>query len=187
MSEYWRYSITTGVIAGDLARRCNVLHSERLFVMGVLHDIGRLAIYLKLPRKARDILLITSSNDALLPEVESEVLGFTHMDVGEALLRRWKLPESVVTVVAYHHRPMATKTFQLETSLLYLASALANGDVGGPEWDEAITLVDPAVWRTTGLVPEELESLLENTPIKVMEIMDVVLGPKVRPLKSQPH
>jgi HD-like signal output (HDOD) protein len=144
-------------------------------------------IYLKMSQQARDILLITGGNDALLPEVEDDVLGFNHMDVGEALLRKWKLPESIITVIAYHHRPTATKTFQLETSLLYLASALANGDIGGVEWDEAIALVDPAVWRTTGLAPQELESLLQSTPLKVMEIMDVVLGPKIRTQKSQPH
>ncbi|MBT3059524.1 MAG: HDOD domain-containing protein [gamma proteobacterium symbiont of Ctena orbiculata] len=187
MAEYWRYSITTGVIAGELAKRCNVLHSERLFVMGVLHDIGRLAIYLKMPQAARDILLITGGDDALLADAENDVLGFTHMDVGEALLRKWKLPESIVTVVAYHHRPMATKVFQLETSLLYLASSLANAEIGGAEWEEAIVLVDPVIWRQTGLDPEQLASLLEEIPRKVMEVMDVVLGPKVRPVQSQPH
>ncbi|MES9849208.1 MAG: HDOD domain-containing protein, partial [Candidatus Thiodiazotropha sp.] len=101
MTEYWRYSITAGVVAGELAKRCNVLHSERLFVMGVLHDIGRLAIYLKMPQESRDILLITGGDDTLLPDAENDVLGFTHMDVGEALLRKWKLPESIVSVVAH--------------------------------------------------------------------------------------
>ncbi|MEW8585577.1 MAG: HDOD domain-containing protein, partial [Candidatus Thiodiazotropha sp.] len=155
--------------------------------MGVLHDIGRLAIYLKMPQAARDILLITGGDDALLADAENDILGFTHMDVGEALLRKWKLPESIVTVVAYHHRPMATKVFQLETSLLYLASSLANAEIGGMEWEEAIVLVDPVIWSQTGLTPERLASLLEETPRKVMEVMDVVLGPKVRPVQSQPH
>lgn len=187
MAEYWRYSITTGVVAGELAKRCNVLHSERLFVMGVLHDIGRLAIYLKMPQEARDILLITGGDDTLLPDAENDVLGFNHMDVGEALLRKWKLPESIVSVVAYHHRPAATKFYQLETSLLFLATSLASADLSGVELDEAIELVDPVVWKLTGLETAQLESVLEQIPHKVMEIMDVVLGPKIRPLQSQPH
>ncbi|MES9946449.1 MAG: HDOD domain-containing protein [Candidatus Thiodiazotropha sp.] len=187
MAEFWRYSITTGVIAGELAKRCNVLHSERLFVMGILHDIGRLAIYLKMPQEARDILLITGGDDTLLPDAENDVLGFNHMDVGEALLRKWKLPESIVSVVAYHHLPAAAKTYQLETSLLFLATTLASADLSGTELDETIDLVDPVVWKMTGLDAAQLESVMERTPHKVMEIMDVVLGPKVRPLQSQPH
>ncbi|MEW7973554.1 MAG: HDOD domain-containing protein [Candidatus Thiodiazotropha endolucinida] len=187
MTEYWRYSITAGVIAGELAKRCNVLHSERLFVMGVLHDIGRLAIYLKMPQESRDILLITGGDDILLPDAENDVLGFTHMDVGEALLRKWKLPESIVSVVAHHHRPAATQVFRLETSLLSLAALLAYAEISGVEWYETVELVDPVVWRQTGLEPEQLEAVMEQMPHKVGEIMDVVLGPKVRPLKSQPH
>ncbi|MBW9266517.1 MAG: HDOD domain-containing protein [Candidatus Thiodiazotropha sp. (ex. Lucinisca nassula)] len=187
MTEYWRYSITAGVIAGELAKRCNVLHSERLFVMGVLHDIGRLAIYLKMPQESRDILLITGGDDILLPDAENDVLGFTHMDVGEALLRKWKLPESIVSVVAHHHRPASTQVFRLETSLLSLAALLAYAEISGVEWYETVELVDPVVWRQTGLEPEQLEAVMEQMPHKVGEIMDVVLGPKVRPLKSQPH
>ncbi|MCG7976850.1 MAG: HDOD domain-containing protein [Candidatus Thiodiazotropha endolucinida] len=187
MTEYWRYSITAGVVAGELAKRCNVLHSERLFVMGVLHDIGRLAIYLKMPQESRDILLITGGDDTLLPDAENDVLGFTHMDVGEALLRKWKLPESIVSVVAHHHRPASTQVFQLETSLLSLAALLAYTEISGVEWYETVELVDPVVWKQTGLEPEHLEAVMEQMPHKVGEIMDVVLGPKVRPLKSQPH
>ncbi|MEW8689761.1 MAG: HDOD domain-containing protein [Candidatus Thiodiazotropha endolucinida] len=187
MTEYWRYSITAGVIAGELARRCNVLHSERLFVMGVLHDIGRLAIYLKMPQESRDILLITDGDDTLLPDAENDILGFTHMDVGEALLRKWKLPESIVSVVAHHHRPASTQVFQLETSLLSLAALLAYAEISGVEWYETVELVDPVVWRQTGLEPGQLEAVMEQMPHKVGEIMDVVLGPKVRPLKSQPQ
>ncbi|MCU7943143.1 MAG: HDOD domain-containing protein [Candidatus Thiodiazotropha sp. (ex Cardiolucina cf. quadrata)] len=187
MTEYWRYSITAGVVAGELAKHCNVLHSERLFVMGVLHDIGRLAIYLKMPQESRDILLITGGDDTLLPDAENDVLGFTHMDVGEALLRKWKLPESIVSVVAHHHRPASTQVFQLETSLLSLAALLAYAEISGVEWYETVELVDPVVWKQTGLEPEQLEAIMEQMPHKVGEIMDVVLGPKVRPLKSQPH
>jgi putative nucleotidyltransferase with HDIG domain len=187
MADYWRYSITTGVIAGELAKQCNVLHSERLFVMGVLHDIGRLAIYLKMPQQARDIILITGGDDALLTESEKDVLGFTHMDVGGALLRKWKLPESIVSVVAYHHRPVAARVFQLETAILCLATQLAAADINVVEWEQAIELTDPFVWNMTGLEPQQLQPIMEQMPHKVLEIMDIVLGPKVRPIRSQPH
>lgn len=187
MTEYWRYSITTGVIAGELAKQCNVLHSERLFVMGILHDIGRLVIYLKLPQKARDVLLITGGDDTLLSDAETDVIGFTHMDVGGALLRQWKLPERIVSVVAHHHRPASTQVFQLETTILHLATLLASADINGPEWEQAIEMTHAFTWNVTGLKPEQLGPIMEQIPRKVLEIMDVVLGPKVRPLRSQPH
>ncbi|MET0008764.1 MAG: HDOD domain-containing protein [Candidatus Thiodiazotropha sp. 6PLUC9] len=185
MAEYWRYSITTGVIAGELASHCHVLHSERLFVMGVLHDIGRLAIFLKLPQEARDILLITGGEYGLLAETEHDVLGFTHMDVGEALLRKWKLPESIVDVVARHHRPSTAEQHQLETALLHIAAAVADAEINGYSLEEVFEQIDEGALQTTGLQKQDMDRYLEAVPDKVLEIMDVVLAPKVRSRTSQ--
>lgn len=179
MAEFWRYSVTTGVIAGELASRCRVLHTERLFVMGVLHDIGRLAIYLKQPDASRDILLITGGDDTLLPEVEDDILGFTHMQVGEALLNKWRLPQSISVVVAHHHHPFQAKEFGLETALIHLASVLANRDITGESLEEAIERVDPFAWVITGLKQEGIAEILDQVPSKVNEIIDVVLSPKL--------
>jgi HD-like signal output (HDOD) protein len=185
MAEYWRYSITTGVIAGELASHCHVLHGERLFVMGVLHDIGRLAIYLKLPQKARDILLITGGEYGLLVETEQDVLGFTHMDVGEALLRKWKLPESIVDVVACHHNPSTAQEYRLEVALLHIAAALADADIKGYPVAEVCEQLDQGVWQTTGLQKQQVEYYLEPVAGKVLEVMDVVLAPKLRTRQDQ--
>ena len=179
MPEFWRYSLATGVIGSELASRCRVLHAERLFVMGVLHDIGRLVIYLKLPEASRDILLITGGDDSLLPAVEEEILGFTHMEAGEALLQTWSIPRSIVTVVGHHHHPMRTKDFRLETAIIHLASNLALCEHEGMTIDEAIARIDPVVWEITALQPESIEQLLEPIPQRVNEIVDVVLSPRI--------
>ena len=44
MANFWRHSVYCGVVAQLLAERSNVLHAERLFVAGLLHDIGLVAI-----------------------------------------------------------------------------------------------------------------------------------------------
>lgn len=185
MAEFWRYSMTAGVIAGELAGRCRVLHAERLFVMGVLHDIGRLVIYLELPELSRDILLVTGGDDRLLPDVESDMLGFTHMDVGEALLEKWGLPESIITVIAHHHRPVQAESYRLESVLMHMASALSVGEMAGADLEETCEQIDPFSWEISGLKPEAVEEILESVPQKVNEIIDVVLSPKLSTKQNQ--
>jgi HD-like signal output (HDOD) protein len=184
--KFWRYSLATGIIASELAGRCRVLHAERLFVMGVLHDIGRLVIYLKLPEASRDMLLVSGGDDTLLPAVEDEMLGFTHMEVGEALLRQWNLPLSMVTVVGNHHHPTRTKDFRLETAIMHLASILSLCVLDGIALDQAMEQVEPVVWDLTSLQPEAIEKILENIPQKIHEIVDVVLSPRISTKQSQP-
>lgn len=185
MNEFWRYSMTTGVVGGELAARCRVLHTERLFVMGVLHDIGRLVIYLELPDMSRDILLVTGGDDRLLPDVEADMMGFTHMDVGEALLRQWSLPESIITVVAHHHRPAQARSYQLESALMHMASVISVGEMSGAELEDSCEQIDPMAWEITGLSPDSIPGVMETVPQKVNEIIDVVLSPKLSARRNQ--
>jgi putative nucleotidyltransferase with HDIG domain len=177
MARFWRYSVMTGLIAKELALRCSVLHSERLFVMGMLHDIGRLVIYLTLPDQSRDILLITGGDDNLLAETEKDVLGFTHMDVGAELLRNWRLPDGLVSVVGAHHEPFKAGDYQFDAALIHVAIALTHGEMSGLSFDEVISPISPSIWDFTGLSVEDLESVIKVAPVKAAEVIDLIYKP----------
>lgn len=180
MQEFWRHALITGVYARELAVRSNVLHSERFFVMGMLHDIGRLAIYLMLPEQSRDIILITGGDDWLLPETEEDILGFTHMEVGTELLRNWKLPESLITVVGNHHNPLKAKEFRFEASLVHFAVALANEDSTRFNLEETVGAISSALWEITGLTMEDIIAVHDVAREKAADIMDMVVAPTVQ-------
>lgn len=180
MAQFWRYSVMTGLIAKELALRCSVLHSERLFVMGMLHDIGRLVIYLTLPDQSRDILLITGGDDNLLAETEKDVLGFTHMDVGAELLRNWGLPDGLVSVVGAHHDPFKAGDYQFDAALIHVAIALTHGEMSGLSFDEMISPISPSMWDFTGLSVEHLESVIKVAPVKAAEVIDLIYKPVER-------
>jgi putative nucleotidyltransferase with HDIG domain len=180
MNDFWRHSILTGVISQELAKRVNVLHSERLLVMGILHDIGRLVIYLTLSEQSRDILLITGGNDSFLPETEQEVLGFTHMDVGAELLRKWRLPDSIVTVAGTHHNPLSGGKYRFESTLVHFAIVLSNAYLKGGQIDEALDGVSATLWELTGLIPDDIDKAFEVAPAKALETMELIVSPTSR-------
>ncbi|MCU7814242.1 MAG: HDOD domain-containing protein [Candidatus Thiodiazotropha sp. (ex Lucinoma kastoroae)] len=177
MIDYWRHSVTTGVMSQILAKRCNTLHSERLFVMGVLHDVGRLVIYLTLPEKATEILQITGGDNWVLPETEAQILGFTHMDVGAELMRSWDLPDSFVAVTGHHYHPDQTTEHRLEVSLVHIAKAIANGEMVGLSVDEMLWAIDPSAWDATGLNAEIVAPMVDEMLFKSNEVMSLVLAP----------
>jgi putative nucleotidyltransferase with HDIG domain len=174
MTEYWQHSVTTGVMAQSLASHSNVLHPERLFVMGLLHDVGRLVIYLTLPGKATDILFITGGDNWILPQTESEVLGFTHLDVGAELMRAWELPESFAAVAGHHNDPQQAGDFQLEASLVHIAKAIANGEMVGLDIDEMLWAINPYAWEMTGLSADTVSPLIEGMIAKSREALSLI-------------
>jgi HD-like signal output (HDOD) protein len=180
MTDFWRHSVTTGVMAKTLAEHSNVLHSERLLVMGVLHDLGRLAIYLTLPDESRDVLHITGGDTWILADTEQEILGFTHLDVGAELMRAWHLPESFIEVACYHNAPAKSTDYRLEVSLVHIAKAVANGYMVGLSVDEMLWAIDPVAWEITGFSHQEVSSLVAEMIERSEEAMELIIAPAKR-------
>ena len=92
----------------------------------VLHDIGHLALYLKLPDQVQVILREATEQHRPGHEVEIATLGYDHGELGAALLTSWRLPEAVIEPVRYHHFPAAAKNYPLEASLVSVANDLVH-------------------------------------------------------------
>ena len=89
MQRYWKRSVRTAVAAKELASLCNVLDGERLFVGGLLRDIGHLFLYQYAPTKALQALELAKAQQAPLYKAERAVIGADYASVGAELMRQW--------------------------------------------------------------------------------------------------
>jgi len=131
MTDFWLRSISCAVIVRLLAKKLPVLHYERLFVAGMLHDLGAIVLYDKLPEQSRKILQSANFDRRQVALLEQEILGFTAADVSGALLQAWGLPQLLYEPVACRLQPEAADTYRLEAQLLHLAARLS--DCAGAE------------------------------------------------------
>ncbi len=164
METFWKHSVYTGLLARALAQRVNMLHPERMFVAGLLHDIGALVLYHYRAETMRDILLVANGDEEVLYHAENETLGFNHASLAGGLLADWNLPEELQQAVTWHHQPEAAETARLEAHLLYLANVLVNeseqGNFVGAPLES--TQVNAAIIQETGLSPEAMSAAFEE-------------------------
>lgn len=161
IDTFWRHSLYSGIIARNLARQCRILHPERLFVGGLLHDIGSLALYARQPELMRDLLLVSDGDEAILHQAELAELGFSHADVGGALAERWHLPEAMCEAIRYHHIPAYAASARIEAAIVHLAETLANRSEIGAFAESAApeTPIDPVVWEILELKAEDFDTV----------------------------
>ncbi len=158
MDTFWHHSVYTGLVARALATRANVLHPERLFVSGLMHDIGSLILYHQRPDAMRDILMVAEGDEDLLYQAELEHFEFSHASVAGHLMEQWQFPENLVEAVTWHHQPERAEKARMEAHVLYLASSLVNESeqgnfMGMPRVDVQIP---ESMLEVVGLTEDEL-------------------------------
>ena len=79
--------------------------SQSAACAGLLHDLGQLILAAQAPERFARAIRVAGESERCLHDVEQEVFGATHAEVGAAVLALWGLPVDVVEAVANHHAP----------------------------------------------------------------------------------
>ncbi|MHB8123043.1 MAG: HDOD domain-containing protein [Desulfuromonadaceae bacterium] len=176
MSSFWRHCIACGIIARSLAVYRRESNVERLFVAGMLHDVGQVVLAAARPEVVRDLLEEHRDTGRLYLELERERLGFDHAELGGALLKKWKIPSSIGEPVAFHHRPSSAEQFRLETALIHFSDIICQAmEFGqGAEW--GVPPLDEPAWERLGLSPHVLGSVLKQSESQIAETFAILSG-----------
>ena len=170
MRTFWEHSVAVGVYARLLGAAAGQGGAERLFVAGILHDIGRLVLFKKMPHAAVEAIYYAKANGLPLYAAEEEVMGFSHPLVGGLLLRAWKFPDALVSCVACHHKP-ASCAGNVEPAILHVADFMAVGMGISPPASFVAPILDAPAWERIGVAPERLGELAEAGLSQVEEIV----------------
>ncbi len=77
---------------------------DLIFLAGMLHDIGYLALAYLDPQRSDDLhTRLAIETERLAIEVERDLLEITHDELGAELARHWNLPEQLVAAIRCHH------------------------------------------------------------------------------------
>ncbi|MDH4274009.1 MAG: HDOD domain-containing protein [Gammaproteobacteria bacterium] len=150
LEHFWKHSFYTGICARLLASKLHIMNTERLFVMGLLHDIGKLVFQHSAPEHYRRAA--TGASRERMPQYrwEKGTFGFDHAELGAELLTSWRLPSALCDAVRFHHDPERAGTARMEAALVHLGDAVAWRLQGSTESTFAPE-IHPSAWTITGL------------------------------------
>lgn len=180
MENFWKHSLLCALSARHLAKLIGRCDPDALFTAGVLHDIGELIIFNRLPAQAKQALLIVLDSDEEIAvyQAERQVMGFDHGDVGGALAREWRLPSLLEECIGHHHNVGASRRHRRETALVHLANILAQMAELDTLDSFDVPPVDPAAWEFTGLADDCIEPCVREAQAGIAEIERLFTGEK---------
>lgn len=162
MTSFWQHSIGCGVCARTLATELRAPNVERHFVAGLLHDIGKLVLFMHNADGARAAIEMCQTDGTLLYDAERAVMGYDHAAVGQALLSSWNLPATLQEPVAHHHRPLRASRFQVEVSVVHVADILAHALLMGSSGERLVPPLNAGGWDRLGIAESSLAEILNE-------------------------
>ena len=100
---FGRHSVAVALATRKLARHFKLPNPSEAFVVGLLHDIGKLVLLMHFGEAYARLMVRAQQGEKALNELEQEVYDLDHALVGYALCRHWNLPCSIAEAVATHH------------------------------------------------------------------------------------
>ncbi len=126
LKDFWHRSVNTALIARLLGKRLQLPEAERLFIAGLVHDIGLLLMQQVIPDEVAEIHRRCLQQQKPRHRIERELLGFDAAALGAAMLERWQLPPSLVQTTAARLEPAQAGDFSTDAALLQLAAERAD-------------------------------------------------------------
>lgn len=173
---FWEHSLAVGAAARVLAQQQGERASERHFIAGLLHDLGHVALSMRLTGQFIDILAQAREGSAYLSWTERKNLGFDHAELGAALLEHWRLPEALVEAVGCHHRMLTTAKYVHECASVHVAEVLVESLGHGLSCEPVVPPLDPPAWELLGLPPSTLATVSEALERQVVELQAIFMS-----------
>lgn len=172
MNDLWRHSLGVAMTAHILGAKAGMKNPEEVFVGGLLHDIGKVVLYVKWPDVGQQITTATKDSSRSLMDTERELFDVTHADVGGWLATAWHLPTSLREPILHHHMPSAAQEATLQTAIVHVADVLVKGLACGNPGDDLVPPLSRQAWDLVGLDAQSLTQCLAQATEEFQTIDD---------------
>jgi len=183
VQELWHHSIGCAIASKSLLSKKDPVIQEKAFMCGILHDIGKIIIFLNLPEDTKKILDKIRGNKFLTQsEAERELLGFDHSDLGSFIAEKWHFPKELACSISLHHNPEQFASFtdklenrnEAETLIysVYAGNQIAKAMALGTSSDPLVSNINPVTWEKLGITEKNLPSILLNIKENFRDVID---------------
>lgn len=172
MENFWKHSLLCALAAKHLAREMRRCDPDAIFTAGLLHDIGELVIFNRLPEQAREslILVLDDPGNLQINEAEQQVIGIDHAQVGFELAHKWNLPPMIQECIAFHHHIAVANSYPREVALIHIANVVAQMAELDSLDPFSLPPIDPLAWEITGLAESSVEPAMRAAQQEITEI-----------------
>ncbi|MCK5163184.1 MAG: HDOD domain-containing protein [Desulfobacula sp.] len=137
MKALWIHGIGVATVSKELAKRTNPGIANKIFIPGLLHDMGKVIFAVYFKDEYREVRQFAMEKKKPLYFAENAILKLDHAILSALLMKRWNFPQSIMLPCRFHHNPeSAPIKFKHQALIINLADYLTQkagvGHSGNP-------------------------------------------------------
>ncbi|MHC1726767.1 MAG: HDOD domain-containing protein [Syntrophobacteraceae bacterium] len=159
----WEHAIGCGVAAKQIGDAIGFQATEEAYLAGLMHDVGKAALFLRAPSQMREIMQeVYNNQSANFADLEQQKLGFDHAEVGQIMADEWRFSIDIEDAIAHHHRPDQAKSSGELSYIVSLANLLCHKLEIGPTRRPNLDLFESESAKALDLSPDSLSTIIEK-------------------------
>lgn len=175
MREFWSQSIRCALYARALASyhpQCN--DASTIFVCGLLHNIGCLVIYSRIPELAIQSQILAKSGEIDIQDADQLVFGFDRFEVGSELCKLWRLPNLIGNTIRFHNSPMAANVHTQEVAVVTLADYMTVTIDSLSDDIDIQVILDHSATEFLAVTPDIIQTIIDKVDTEFQEIFQLI-------------
>ncbi|MCP3873397.1 MAG: HDOD domain-containing protein [Desulfobacteraceae bacterium] len=170
MQSFWQHSVACAITAKTFATHVKGVNSERVFIGGLLHDIGRLILLNSYPDACNSLVNKAQILGLFHYQLEEKYFGMTHGKFGSLLAKNWNFSDKLSELI-HHHHTQFKKVPPKETGLVYMSNWLVMALGIGASGENGLPRLSMNAWNALNISESILEPVVKQIDRQIVEVV----------------
>ncbi len=170
----WKYSVSSALIAKQIAQRLSLENKNTIFTAALLKDIGKTVLDRFVKNSFEKITALVVDENMSFREAEKKIIGVDHTELGGMIAKMWKFSPKMVKIIRHHHLTDASMVKDKEIAVVYLADCICMMIGIGVGSDGLAYRFNDAAMKELGISPDDISMIIADFAMNMQEVEDLL-------------
>ncbi|MCD4675810.1 MAG: HDOD domain-containing protein [Desulfobacula sp.] len=172
--DMWRYSVSSAVIAKQVAIKLSLKNKNTIFTSALVKDIGKIILEKHVSRSSKKIQNLVKNKKFSFREAEKKILGVDHAELGAMIAKMWKFSPKMIKIIRHHHMSDETMIKDKEIAAVYLADCICMMVGGGVGSDGLSYRFKDQVMKELGVSADDISMIIAQFGVDMQGVEELL-------------
>ncbi len=170
----WKYSVSSAIIARQIAKKLKIQHKNSIFTAALLKDIGKTILDKFVQDAFEKISRLVVNDNLSFMEAEKKIIGVDHAELGGMIAKMWKFSPRMVRIIRNHHLEDSDMIHDQDIAVVYLADCICMMMGMGVGADGLAYRFHKEAMEGIGIHAEQIPKIIAEFTCQMQEVEDLL-------------